>query len=375
MISPPIEPNMTAFSHIFGQQRAVSLLTRACASGRLPHGLLFAGPAGVGKATTAMALAKLILCQSPQPKKPGRPGPEEHQSAPCNNCQSCRLMDRSTQSASAHPDFHLITKELIRFHDKTGKSKGIDLSIQVIRHELIDPAGRKAVLGRAKVFVIHEADLMTAEAQNALLKTLEEPLGTTAIILLTDLPQALLPTVRSRCQLVTFVPLPTELIERELLARNIDKKEARAAAALAEGSLGQALQFVEGGIVQKAQELFSIIDTGQPIHDWLKSAAADYAAAGLARDELASKDQLTRQGLSLYLRLASQHLRQKLRDLTRATDENALEETCGAIDSLVRAEQLIDANVNIPLALQNLTIDLRYSAQHAAPRDIARAAK
>ena len=92
-------------------------------------------------------------------------------------------MDRSTQSASAHPDFHLITKELIRFHDKTGKSKGIDLSIQVIRHELIDPAGRKAVLGRAKVFVIHEADLMTAEAQNALLKTLEEPLGTTAIIL------------------------------------------------------------------------------------------------------------------------------------------------------------------------------------------------
>jgi DNA polymerase-3 subunit delta' len=348
---------LTAFSHILGQQRAVSLLAHACGRGRLPHGLLFAGPAGVGKATTAAALAKLLLCQAPTGN------------TPCNECESCRLVDRSTQSASAHPDFHLITKELIRYHDKTGKSKGIDLSIQVIRHELIDPAGRKAVLGRAKVFVVHEADLMTAEAQNALLKTLEEPAGTTAIILLTDLPQALLPTVRSRCQLVTFVPLPTELIERELIARNVDKKEARAAAAIAEGSLGQALQFAADGIVQKAQELFSIIDTGQSIHDWLKSTAADYAATGLQRDELASKDQLTRQGLALFIRLATNHLRHRLRELSNKgrQSEDAVESTCQSIDSLFRAEQLIDANVNIPLALQNLSIDLSQSGQLATP--------
>jgi DNA polymerase-3 subunit delta' len=267
-------------------------------------------------------------------------------------------MDRGT-----HPDFHLITKELIRFHDKTGKSKGIDLSIQVIRRELIDPAGRKAVMGRAKVFIIEEAERMTAEAQNSLLKTLEEPLGTTAIILLTDAPGALLATVRSRCQLVPFVPLATDPVVRELIARGIEKSAARAAATLAEGSLGEALQFAADGIVQKAQEFFPIIDNAENVHEWLKSAADDYASAGLLRDELASKDQLTRQGLALYLRLASQHMRRRMRELSQEQNEQAIEGACRPIDGLVRAEQLIDANVNIPLALQNLTIDLRQSGR------------
>jgi len=365
---------MDAFSHILGQERAISLLTHAWNAGRLPHGLLFAGPVGVGKATTARALAKLVLCESPSSPSPSTGGegrgegssspalllssPLSSAATPCGKCESCRLMDRGT-----HPDFHLITKELIRFHDKTGKSKGIDLSIQVIRRELIDPAGRKAVMGRAKVFIIEEAERMTAEAQNSLLKTLEEPLGTTAIILLTDAPGALLATVRSRCQLVPFVPLATDPVVRELIARGIEKSAARAAATLAEGSLGEALQFAADGIVQKAQEFFPIIDNAENVHEWLKSAADDYASAGLLRDELASKDQLTRQGLALYLRLASQHMRRRMRELSQEQNEQAIEGACRAIDGLVRAEQLIDANVNIPLALQNLTIDLRQSGR------------
>src|SRR6185295_1770830 len=110
----------------------------------------------------------------------------------------------------------VITKELIRYHDRTGKSKGINLSIDVIRPELIEPAGRKAVMGRGKVFVIEQADLMTAQSQNALLKTLEEPAGRTLIILLTDQPGGLLPTIRSRCQTVRFAPLDAKVVEREL---------------------------------------------------------------------------------------------------------------------------------------------------------------
>src|SRR5439155_23785955 len=110
--------------------------------------------------------------------------------------------------AGNHPDYHVITKELIRYHDKTGKSKGIDLSIKVIRPELVDAAGRKAAMGRGKVFVIEQAELLNTQAQNAMLKTLEEPLGRTLIILLTDQPDVLLPTIRSRCQLLRFSPLP-----------------------------------------------------------------------------------------------------------------------------------------------------------------------
>lgn len=341
---------MTTFAQILGQDSAIQLLRRAAAADRLPHGLLFAGPSGVGKATTARALAALVLCQSPTA------------SEPCGRCESCRLMSGPQPN---HPDYRLITKELIRFHDKTGLSKGIDLSIRVVRAELIEPAGRKPVMGRGKVFIVEEAELMSAAAQNALLKTLEEPAGRTAIILLTDEPGALLATVRSRCQLVPFAPLAQELIVSQLIARGIAEPLARSAADLAEGSLGQALRFAQQGTVDKAAEFFSIIDGKSPAapHEWLKSAADEFATAQLAEDELASKDQATRQGLALYLRLASQHLRRKL----PGPNEDATERVCRAIDAVVQAEQFIDANVNIALALQQLSIQMRDALRGSSP--------
>src|SRR5437016_14251353 len=129
--------------------------------------MIFAGPVGVGKATTAAALGALFLCESPRDMDA------------CGKCESCRVF-----ASGNHPDFHVITKELIRYHDKTGKSKGIDLSIHVIRPEVVEKAAMKPVMGRGKVFVIEQAELMNAPAQNALLKTLEEPQGRALIILL-----------------------------------------------------------------------------------------------------------------------------------------------------------------------------------------------
>jgi DNA polymerase III subunit delta' len=336
---------VTTLSQILGQTRAVSLLTAAYRSKRLAHGLLFAGPVGVGKATAARALGKLLLCQQPA-------GIE-----PCGGCESCRVFDGGN-----HPDWHVIRKELIRFHDKTGKSKGIDLSIHVIRPELIEPAGRKPALGRGKVFVIEQAELMNAEAQNALLKTLEEPAGTTFIMLLTDQPESLLATVRSRCQLVPFVALSDGLVVRELSARGISGDRAEAAAELAGGSLGMALEFAQHGIVEQASALFPIVDAGGEVHEFLKSAADAHAARQIEIDPLASKDQATRQGLGLYLRLASEHLRGRLAVASAGPKdqrEDATERVCRAIDAVVRAESMIDSNVNIPLALQWLSIELR----------------
>ena len=106
-----------------------------------------------------------------------------------------------------HPDYHVITKELARLYDKSGTSKATQLSINVIRHDLAEPAGRKTVLGRGKVFVVEQAELITSAAQNALLKTLEEPAGRTLIVLLTTHVNELLPTIRSRCQTIRFAAL------------------------------------------------------------------------------------------------------------------------------------------------------------------------
>src|SRR5687768_9719511 len=153
---------MTSFSDIFGQDAALDRLRRAYAADRLPHGLIFAGPVGVGKGTTAAALAALVLCEKPKGD------------APCGACGACRAFE-----AGAHPDYHVLTKELIRYHDKTGKSKGTTLSINVIRPELVEKASRKSVMGRGKVFVVEQAEFMEPPAQNAMLKTLEEPAGRT----------------------------------------------------------------------------------------------------------------------------------------------------------------------------------------------------
>lgn len=338
---------MISFDDILGQDRAIDSLRRAYRADRLPHGLIFAGPVGVGKATTARALGALFLCEKPKGDKP------------CGKCGSCVVFD-----ANNHPDFHVITKELIRVHDKTGKSKGIDLSINVIRPELIDRAGLKPLMGVGKVFVIEQAELMNPQAQNAMLKTLEEPAGRTVIVLLTDQPHALLPTIRSRCQLVQFQALDEKAVREQLVARDVSAQNAQRAATISEGSLGAALRWIEDGVVEAAGELekrLTAIESGAgsgDLADWYRKAADAYAAKQLERDELGSKDQATREGLSVYLRLASQFLRGRL---SKDDDPDRLERVCTAIDAIARAETYLDSNVNIPLVLQQLAVSFERS--------------
>ncbi|HET6252344.1 MAG TPA: DNA polymerase III subunit delta' [Tepidisphaeraceae bacterium] len=340
---------MTAhsFDSIFGQQAAINWLQQAYLADHLPHAMIFAGPVGVGKGTTAAALSKLFLCENPK------------KAQPCGVCDGCRTFDGGN-----HPDYHVIAKEHIRYHDKTGTSKGIDLSIKVIRPEMIEPAGRKAVMGRGKVFIIEQAELMNHQAQNAMLKTLEEPYGRTLIILLTDQPSALLPTIRSRCQTVRFAALDEKMVREEMIRRGIDAKAAADASALSRGSLGVALKWVEDEVIGPARNLIAMIDAlfaGRPPDDlpgWFKAAADAYAAKQLERDELSSKDQATREGLTLYLLLAGEHIRRRM---LASEDEVALESACNAIDALVQAETFLDANVNISLIFQQLAV--RLSAQ------------
>lgn len=335
---------LLALKDIFGQEAAVDALRRAHAADRLPHGLIFAGPAGVGKSTAARALGALFLCEQPK------------SDAHCGRCESCVVMD-----AGNHPDFHVITRELIRYHDKTGKSKGIDLSIKVMVPELVEPAGRKAAMGRGKVFVVEQAGLMNAAAQNALLKTLEEPAGRTLIVLLTDQPGALLQTIQSRCQLLRFGALPEELVERELAGRGVEQRLAFQAAQLANGSLGMALKWIEDGVIAQAGELAARLDAiaaGRGADDlptWFKKAAEVYAEKQLERDKLSSKDAATREGLTLYLRLAAEHVRRAMPELS---EPDALERACAAIETIRRAEGYVDDNVNVALVLQQLSASM-----------------
>jgi DNA polymerase-3 subunit delta' len=341
---------MLTLDDIFGQDAAIGSLRQAYRADRLPHGLVFAGPAGVGKATTARALATLFLCERPTGE------------TPCGACEGCRGM---AQGDAAHPDYHVITRELIRYHDAGGKSKGIALSIKVIRPELVEKASRKAIMGRGKVFVIEQAELMEPPAQNALLKTLEEPAGRTLIILLTDQPDLLLSTIRSRTQIVRFAPLPEATVVRELVKRGIDREVAARAARFTGGSLGVSLRWVADGVIDLADELVAQLDAlfaGRPPDDlpgWFKRAAEAYAGHQMARDPLGSKDAATREGLGRYLQVAAEHVRRRLPGLADAAE---LERACAAIDALARSEGYLDGNVNVSLVLQQLAVTLELQA-------------
>jgi DNA polymerase-3 subunit delta' len=216
-------------------------------------------------------------------------------------------------------------------------------------------------MGRGKVFVLEEADLMNPQAQNALLKTLEEPPGRALLILVTDQPDCLLPTIRSRAQIVRFAHLDEKTVARELEKRKFDKSLAADAAQLTEGSLGVAVRWIEDGVVASARDLIQQIDglmKGRPaadLPDWLKKSAEAYAAKQLERDKLASKDQATKEGLSIFLRIAASRFRHRLAE---TTDESELDRACEAIDGIVRAEQYLDANVNAALTLQQLSAHL-----------------
>ena len=220
-----------SFKEIFCQGRAIDMLQRAFASDRWAHAYIFAGPEGVGKFKTACTWAKLLLCE--------KPVVEEGFADGCGSCPSCRLFE-----AGSHPDFNHIYKELLEFtKDNADKKTPVDLAIDVIREFLIAKASNRPTLSKRKVFVVSEAERLNASSQNCMLKVLEEPPAYCSIVLLCTRLEKLLPTTRSRCQIVRFGAIEEVRIIEKLRDMGIEETPARYFARLAQGSLGAACQW------------------------------------------------------------------------------------------------------------------------------------
>ena len=174
------------FDSFIGNQKIIQRLRRKLREDRFPHGLIFSGPEGVGKHTCALMLAKALNCRDAQAGDF------------CDVCTSCRKID-----SGVHPDVQLITVE----EDAT------QIKIAQIR-QLLTMLELQPLEGRNKVFIIDPAELLNAEAANALLKGLEEPPENSFFILITVNVHEMLMTVRSRCQIYHFTPLTLEEIRR-----------------------------------------------------------------------------------------------------------------------------------------------------------------
>jgi len=207
------------FRDICGQDRPVRLLRRAWAGGRLAQAYCFAGPSGVGKRTTAVALAQAVKCLSPVAAPSGGEGPDA-----CGACRACTRV-----AAGQHPDVTLIAPE-----EKTV------ITIDQIRG-LAARAGLRAYEGTVKVWILDPAHEMQEPAANAFLKTLEEPAAGSLFILVTTGFSALLPTIRSRCQEIRFTALAEEHLRTILERHGRNSEDVAAAAATAGGSAERAL--------------------------------------------------------------------------------------------------------------------------------------
>ena len=239
-----------SFKEIFCQDKAIDLLQRAYNSGRSAHAYIFAGPEGVGKFKTACEWAGLLLCHDPVVVNDFAES--------CGRCRSCQLFE-----AGAHPDFNHIYKELREFTEE-GKGKGppVDLPIDVVREFLIAKVSIRPSLSRRKIFVVSEAERLNASSQNSLLKILEEPPLYCCIVLLCTRLDKLLPTIKSRSQIIRFGPVDEHKINESLKQMGLDDQRGLYFARLAEGSLGTACQWAklelsEAGLYQAKKELMN----------------------------------------------------------------------------------------------------------------------
>ena len=357
---------------ILGQPNAIEALNGALRSGRVHHAWVFAGPKGVGKFTTAVVFARRLL--DPQVDSSSESSFEVDQQT-----ETSRLID-----AGAHPDLHIIQKELALFSDNPDlrNKKLMNIPLDLLRERVIGgqtsdgrtheaPAYRTPTLGHGKVFIIDEAELLGPEAQNALLKTLEEPPSNTYIILISSQPQRLYATIRSRCQHVPFSPLDGEAMNEWLNSAGLDVDEQQRTwiEHYSQGSPGTAKLAAEYGFhqwqVALAPMLADLADGHYPAQmgQTLAELVEAFASAWVDQHENASKDAANKDGAKHLLAMLAAHARRRL--AADAENGNDPEYSMRIIDLLREAEWQLEAHVNMKVLLENLVV--QWADLTAAP--------
>ncbi len=363
---------------IFCQDKAIDLLQRAYAAGRMAHAYLFAGDDGVGKFTTARAWAKMLLCEDKQTVSDDPVFADS-----CGVCHSCQLFE-----SGGHPDFRPIYKELVQFTKKgKGKKTPVDMPIDVIREFLIDKVANRPTQGQFVVYVMDEAEKVNAASQNALLKILEEPPSFCVIILLCSRLDKMLPTTLSRCQSIRFGQVAEDRIIERLTAEGIDSTEAVFWARFSQGSLGRAMAWAQLEIkdtdaytlkkelIEKISslELADAVDTAE----WMGKTAKKIAAAWMSSSDNVSTTDITRRAQKGLIRMVAC----LFSDVARtASDASALwvnQDQQGCISALAqkidaetaaanvelcyRMNHWVDSSVNEKLIFEQLLLNLTNS--------------
>jgi DNA polymerase-3 subunit delta' len=358
------EDRMSIWSSLKGHAEQREMFRRTIRRNRLAQAYLFVGPPGIGKQQFATRLSQLLLCHEP----------DADSLEPCGRCTGCRPF-----LAGSHPDF-------LRIGCPPGKR---EMPIELLagsserrgQEGLCHDLSLAPLPGSRKVAIIDDADTMNEASANSFLKTLEEPPDRAVLFLIASNPDALLSTIRSRCQWVRFSPLDQNEVESLLVEQNLvdSAEDARFAASLSEGSLSIAQQLLEPELralrdllySQLAQSNFSGLTLSKQLFEglgkissevpeqrrnsqWLMRFTIEYfgAVIRLLSSESTDQGSASKEAMSLANRL---------RPLP-----NSLEILGELIDRTTEASIHIDQNVSIGLALDALYDDLSRTLRSIA---------
>mgnify|MGYP001239103864 CR=1 FL=1 len=304
---------------------------------RIAHAYLFEGMKGTGKRETAIVFSKAIFCENLQDGY-----------KPCEACVSCKRIDNRN-----NPDLHIIEPD------------GASIKIDQIRY-LQQEFSKKAVESEHKVYIVVDADKMTVNAANSLLKFLEEPDGDTIAILITEQIQKILPTILSRCQLISFQPLPKDEIIQQLIEMGISPDDAPLFAHLT-NNIDEAYALKDDEWLLQARKLVlklnEIMDYRQ-FMDTLLYIQTDWLPHFKTREEVDK-------GLDMLLYMYRDILAVQLNHEDRIVYPHQLEtwkrkalhltpvQLAQKISAILEAKKRLNANVNSALLMEQLAVKLQ----------------
>ena len=337
---------------IIGHKRIKQFLQRNVVNESISHAYLFFGPEKVGKTLSAKKFAQSLLCENYDHYQKTR---EIKGALPCGICSACVQFEKKI-----YPDLYIVERET---NEKTGKKKG-QIAVGQIR-ELLGKVAKRSFMNSYKIVLIPEAQLLSKEASNCLLKTLEEPTPRTIIILISPNKDLLLSTILSRVQLIKFLPVTRQSIYDYLLGRGASRNLAKELASMAQGRPTIAmkmfnkeeqlteyqfinkelLQLLGSGIIDRFQFIEKMAGKKTNNEEIIKKL--NYLSA-LTRDVLLAvnyRDDL----------LTNQFLIQELKQFSNKYSAKRLAKF---LEKIEQSKKLLSQNVSPRLLLENLLLNI-----------------
>ena len=328
---------MSRFVDIVGQEQLKEHLENAIRRNKVSHAYIINGERNAGKEFIAKTFAMALQCENRQDIEP------------CQECHSCKQAQSSN-----HPDIIFIS------HEKPGT-----IGVEDIRRQINSDVAIKPYSGPRKIYIMNEGEKMTVQAQNALLKTLEEPPEYAVILILTTNVDSLLPTILSRCVVLNMKPVRDDQIKRFLMENmEVPDYKANICVAFARGNLGKARLLAKSEEFDKVKEeaitllkyinemeLNEIVAAIKKINEY-KFDVNDYMdiLAIWYRDVLLFK--ATHDANNLIFREEIQYIR-------KVADKSTYEGIELIIDALEKSKQRLSANVNFDLTMELLLLTIK----------------